>query len=290
MQGADGVVLPAARLTIDKMAIVFNAVDGRRLVETAQRYASPVRPKLYRETFFGHDVRLEHAPTDENPQIRRSSRIEFNPDHALGKLYPHPEAGAFVASVIRLLKPNDAEITQIDVAVDLSVAVCDVQAIAERRRKFQLWIGPDGIETIYIGNRGSACQFVVYDKHRELSEKGHTPLPVWPLTRIEACVQRPGLALLDLPALANPFRDLRLLRLRPDRFPLERRLLVEYARFVGLPALRAELAPDDFKELCRDLEQSDETPIVPHPRVVFDAKWDRVSRSLLAALRLGGTP
>lgn len=278
-------------LTIDKLSVVFNSIDDERLIEVARRCGSQVAAKLYRFAFVGHGVRVDHAPTDANAQIRRLSRIEFNPEDVFGKKGSrNQEAGYFASSVIRLLNPTQAEITRIDVAVDLPVAIRDVQAIAGRKRKLNLWLGPEGIETIYCGSRGSDCQIAIYDKQREQRDKGCPTSTTSSLTRIEARVQRPGLGLLELSELPNPFTGLRLFRMRPDGLPLERRLLVEYARFVGLPALRAEMDRDDFAAMCSDLELSDAVPIVPHPRDVCAARWPAVSRSLLSALRLGARP
>lgn len=278
-------------LTIDKLSIVFNPVDGQRLIETAQRYGARVDAKLYKLAFAGHGVRVDHSPAEANNQIRRSSRIEFNPEAALSKKAArNREAGQFASAVMRLLDPTEAEITRVDVAVDLPVALRDVQALSDRTRKFNLWLGAEGIETVYCGSRGSERQIVLYDKRREQRDRGKAPDLSSPLTRIEAHVQRPGLGLLALPALENPFTRLRLFLLRPDGLPFERRLLVEYARFFGLPALKGELDPDDFEALCSDLELSDAAPLVPHPRDVFTARWPAVSRSLLSALRLGARP
>ena len=288
-QLVDPFPLSACRLTIDKLAIVFNPVDADRLLAVARKHGSPARPKHYRMAFYGHGVRVDHAPMAAHAQMRRLSRIEFNPDHALGKSNPYPDARSFVSKLWPLLEPAEAEITQIHVTVDLPVSVHDVQGITDRKQKFNVFIG-DGLQTIYCGTRDSGCQIAIYDKRLEQHEKGLSAGVAAPLTRFEARIQRSGLELLALPTLANPFKALRLFLLRPDGLPLERRLIVEYARHVGLPSLKGELAPNEFNALCRELEQSDATPIVPHPRDVYEEKWPQVARSLLAALRLGGTP
>jgi hypothetical protein len=188
---------------------------------------------------------------------------------------------------MRTVRRDSIRITRIDVAVDLPVSIKDVHGVGEQGRKLKIttYLGPQGLETIEVGSKESDLLIKQYDKRRERSDRGATqPGTSSPLTRIEARLHRLSLKPDELTALKNPFRSLRLFLLRPDGLPLDRRYLVAHARVFGLPDLKARISPELFKAVQSDLEASNRTPIIPHPRDVFDAKWSGVARTLISKL------
>ena len=137
---------------------------------------------------------------------------------------------------------------------------------------------------MYLGSKRSAQRIVIYDKRQELIDTGMADESCPTTTRFEARLKNPDVALLGLAELSNPFSQLRLFSLRSDGLPVEKRLLVRYARFVGLAALQAELAPERFSTLLEDLRTSDRASIAHHPKNIFKKRWPRTAQRLLEQL------
>ena len=149
-----------------------------------------------------------------------------------------------------------------------------------------IYLGPLGVETIYLGSRKSPAQIRVYDKRQQLKDSGRAVEGRTPWTRFEAQLEPPKVGLHGLADLGNPYAGLRLFALRPDGLSLPRRVLVAHARMFGLPALKPELAPEEFAALLHDLEVSDGVPVVPHPKEVFASRWSDAALRFLSKLGL----
>lgn len=271
-------------LAIDKLSFTFWTDGSPRWLREVEERCIPRPSRLYGLAFHYLDVRIESRPTFRTD---RPYRVEFNPRALWDE---RSKARRLLHSIMASVDSSSSQITRIDLALDVPVSIRDVQGFGERQRKLNQWIGPSGLETIYSGGKKAALQLKVYDKRRERAERGATPCAASPLTRFEAQIRRPGLRLDELARLKNPFTGLRVFLLRPDGLPLERRLLIGYARIMGVLALKGELAPEQFKTLLRHLELSDKTPLIPHPRELFTARWPAIAASLLSALRIGRAP
>lgn len=288
--------LEDARLSVDKLSLTFDPPDVKAMQLLCEEGAEADIPSKG----YGAAYSLDGLRVDCEPKRKglRSARIELNPARLLGPK-GSPKALALLRQLAPLISPEEAAVTRIDVAVDMPVLLHNVQGFGERARKLRVWFGPEGIESMYSGAKGSACQLCIYDKDREQRErrpgtdrlarnpKAQAPRP-W--TRFEARLKPDALTPAALPSLPNPFKRLRLFTLRADGLPFAGRLLVEAARFYGLPALKGLLPGDEYKGLLADLEASDAAAVLPHPREVFAARWPSLVRSLLKVLRLGGVP
>jgi hypothetical protein len=276
-----GIMAAGCSLHVDKLSVTFNVTDEEVFLLLAAEIGSPFESKNYEVSFSGHGITVQHRPTHRC----RSSRLEFNPRLLFSK---ESRAGAGTRSrVLPLLAQavgSTIRVSRIDVAVDLPISIHDVQALGTNRHKLNWWIGKHGLETTYVGGRGSSWEARIYDKRQELIDTRRADEAHPPLLRIEVTVRSPKLALANLGHLANPFDRLRLFHLRSDGLPFARRVMVDYARVFGLPALKAELTEVEFKALAADVEASAAAPTVPHPREVFAARWSSVARRLLHAL------
>jgi hypothetical protein len=79
--------------------------------------------------------------------------------------------------------------------------------------KSKVWINAiDGHQgTTYLGSQESSLRFAIYDKHKQMTDKGKTPFTsTMPHTRIEARMRRLGVTAAVLPNIENPFLKLRI--------------------------------------------------------------------------------
>jgi hypothetical protein len=179
------------------------------------------------------------------------------------------------------------------VAVDAPIDLRDVQVLGQRNRKATLVLGGHGVQTVYLGSRKSKHQLRIYNKGAERMEKGDAEVEL-PMTRFEVQLRgRPGggpLPLLRLPQMGDPFCGLRVYLPRTAGLPLPRRLLVEWGRLFGLPALKPELSRREFQDLLRDYDEAGPGARLPHPSEVYAARWEAAALDLLADLGLEAAP
>lgn len=283
----------AAKLLIDKLQVTASVHDeGRLLADVIPRLlrtikcakrVQPLKGSGYDKAFVpGPGLHLSVGPRHRNMKFARLSI--------------HP-ASSLMDVVLALLGPelvvSSLSVTAFDVAVDLAMPLHDLQLIAHGKRKFSVYVGSRGFETMYSGKRGKG-QLKVYDKIRDLEYKArngkrdwaYPTVPQSPLTRIEATLG--GIKLADIGTIDNPFENkFHVLPLRSDGLCLSDRLLVDYGRFHGWPHLKAHLGKREFDRLRTTLQASKAT-LSPHPADVFNDQWQDTVAPLIRSLNLGG--
>ena len=277
----------ACRLSIDKFALTFNVSDRREkreLLRMLHGFKHARRSRLYWRAHARRCGRLGggtvHLYWGARYRNCRSCRIEFNPNRVF-RDGATTQAGAVVVRALALAERDSIRVNRLDIAVDLPVALCDVQAVPDRVRCWQPYPeSPDaaGVKAVYLGTPKSERQLVQYDKRWKRGGRKRT--------RYEMRL-RPKrlLCLADLPDLPNCFADIRFCSLRPNGLPPSRRLKVQRARLCGLPSLLEELKRFKWERFVHAHLLTDTSVAVPHPRRVFDEQWRAVSTSLLRQLR-----
>jgi hypothetical protein len=157
-----------------------------------------------------------------------------------------------------------------------------LQVIAPPRRKVNVFYGEHGVETLYLGVRGSENQIRVYDKRHELIEKGRATAEHGESTRFEAQVRNAN-SFEALLRLHDPFSALLLVDLSTDDVSFASALLANHASVFGTHDLKARLDRDEFETLASRW-QTAAARNLPHPSAVFAARWPRVVRRLLRQL------
>ena len=273
------VTMEHTAISCDRLSMTFDVKQRHRRDFRALVRRGEERPyKRYRHSYRFENITAQHDPRSDHS---RWARLDFNPNK-LGR-----SDWSFLVEGCALAERDTVNITRLDVAVDLPVSLRDVQGLGTgRRKKFTTVMGPSGVQTMYLGSKRSAQRIVIYDKRQELIDTGMADESYPRTTRFEARLKNPDVALLGLAELSNPFSQLRLFSLRSDGLPVEKRLLVRYARFVGLAALQAELAPERFSTLLEDLRTSDRAIIAHHPEIIFATHWPSTAQRLLERLGL----
>jgi hypothetical protein len=159
-----------------------------------------------------------------------------------------------------------------------------VQPLPSARAKSNVFVGPAGVETIYIGVHRAERQIRIYDRRQALIDARRATAEHPYSTRFEAQLRNVGVSPRDLATLPDPFSNLQLVDLCARGLPLPRRLLANYASVFGFVCLRPQLAQEDIKSLASELQAS--PAVLPHPSQVFAARWSRSAGRLLARLRV----
>lgn len=266
-----------SRLLVDTVSVTFEVDDSTRFLRQLSSHGTAVE---LRDSPYAHHYRLgslfvQHSLRGKSAS---ASRVEFRAD-ALTKHALVAAAG----DLFCLARRSTVRLSRLDVAADLPVSINDVQALGSSRQKVAVYLGCRGVETLQLGRRASKLQIVVYDKRQERIDRAAAP-PATCVTRFEARVRRPGIAIEQLAMLPNPFCKLRLLDLRRLDLPFERRVLVCYARLFGVPALRDHLDDETFKLLLSAVSRAERADDVPHPRQLFDERWRVLAGRLSAKL------
>jgi hypothetical protein len=262
----------------------FDALDTLqilRVVRARGDRASRARP-TYRHEYWCGRVFVQHgtpSTTNKKFRLRRNSRVEFHPASIRGPSRDARRARNTVQLLLRLAKPGSLRVSRLDVAVDIPISLRRLQVLGSPRQKANVFLGPQGIETIYLGRRKSDRQLRIYDRRRLLVEKGLAGDTHPDSTRVEAQLRNLG-SIRNLSALPNPFSDLQLFHLTADGLTFPRRVLVEYAGVFGLRSLKARLTRDEFRDIAGGLELVERSGKVPHPRDAFATQWPEVARSL----------
>jgi hypothetical protein len=267
----------SCRLSVDYLSISFNAPTEELLsiARAAGRVHSTKRP-AYRHEYRCGAILVQHGKQGQHGRSafkhrRRDSRLAFNPSHASA------EDWIVVRRVLAVAA--DVRITRVDVAVDVRVSIARLQVLAEPGRKLNIFIGPGGVESFYVGARKSERQVRVYDKRRELIDKGRANESYPQTTRIEAQLRNLG-PLSDLRELRDPFARLALVDLSAGGLPFLHALGASYAATFGAPSLRGLVPRSEYDAIVRQVSTSE----AAHPSRVFAAHWPRVVRRLLRQL------
>ena len=278
------------RLLVDRLTLTFNAVDDDVLLGVLERYAKGVRAGFYYDRVYEvRGVRIEHS-TNSVKSTRRSSRVDFLSARSLsGDALRH--ASPLLSRLFRLVAPGSLRLSRVDVAVDLPVSLRNVQALGSSRQKVSTYLGKGGVETIMFGNRKLDRHTVIYDKRQQTIDGGGSD-DGRARTRIEARIKNPGVPLVQLAALSNPFEKLSVLLLRTTGSLVDD-LLLSYASFVGFPALRdavvnGVLDREHFDELHDHATRAAANEGLSHPAAVFDRLWKRRAGSLVKRLEAIG--
>lgn len=281
--------LGRCRLTIDKLSVTFEVRDTCAFVRWLKDTGERGEPdEYYQHTRSVDGARVNYLPRTGGT-ARRYARVEFNPSART----PTANLLSFLRKLLRHVRVGTTAVTRVDVAVDVPASLHDLQVVVTERYVCNYFVGPTGVETINFVKKptrgGSSsrrrAELKTYNKARQLHQEDRV------LTRFEATVKNPRLRgrqlqLDELAQLKDPFKDLHLAWFNAGFLPLSRRLLVEYARYFGNAALRAELSAAEFERLVRDMEASHRAPLPPHPSELFNNSWRSVVRRLLGKLGL----
>jgi hypothetical protein len=139
--------------------------------------------------------------------------------------------------------------------------------------------GSDGAITYNGGNRRSSLVVRVYDA----AARHGFPAPC---TRVEVEVKpRGGLALADLPRMANPFRTIEIDDLWAPRFNAHEAILTHGAQVFGTRHFMRALPPQDRAVLNGALTRARESALLLPPREVIDRRWLYLAEWVLINLR-----
>jgi hypothetical protein len=280
-------------LFIDKVQFTADVTDpGAVVSQVLPRLARPARRRPRRRSgvsVYQHSVNAGRSVFVAHTPRSRSAGSRF----LLMRFHPgSPDGIRAFRKLAPFLLLTKSSVTNLDVAVDLPIELHDLQPMPDGKRKYQVVIGPRGLETMYFGRRGDG-QSKAYDKRLQLQDAqrqgrwrdwNYTNPPTSPLTRIEATVG--GFALPDFPLITNPFAAAwSPLPLFTENLPFFQSMSVSYARAFGWPHLRARIGNDKFQKLRTVLGSHRGASMVPSPGAVFDLKWRAVAGHL--ANRLG---
>lgn len=272
------------RLCIDKLSITFNTIDADALLDLISTLGKRIatQASIYKHEYRCGGVFVQHGERTRSGartyKGRRTSRLEFNPARASRCDW------SLVQRLLRLAKPSSDRVSRLDVAVDIPVSLRRVQPLASRKHKVNVFLGSTGVETIYLGVKGSEHQIRIYDGRQRLMDVGRAGVDHPEVTRFEAQLRNVSRAIGDLVALPDPFVHLQLVDLSAHGLALSRRLLANYACVFGLVTLRPHLQPDDFKALVSELEAAAAATVLPHPSDIFAAQWSKVAAKLVTDL------
>lgn len=271
------------RLSVDKLSVSFDSDETELLAIVRAGSIARMDRSAYRHNYRVGGVFVQHGPLGRSApgHKRRSSRFEFNPARATDLDW----------KVLRrvLSLATRARITRLDVAVDLPVSVRRLQVLSDQAsgsspRKLNVFVGPGGVETIYVGARASRREIAMYDRHQERIDRGGNRVDEdhSDVTRIEARLRSLGISLAELRELPDPFAGIALVDLSAGDIPFLHALGAAYASAFGAQALRALVESDDFDMIVRRVAASETL----HPSRVFADRWPRASARLLRKLRV----
>lgn len=209
------------------------------------------------------DALLQLGPISSSANF---GRLELNPAR-LG-----PERTAKLVGVVNEILSKgqssiwDGKVTSMDLAIDLpdTMPIGYYWERSPQAKRLSI-AGGGAIETMYVGKtRGS--NLCVYDRTKKLKQKGP------PVCRVERRI-RPGLSIAELPALANPFADVKAFDLGvlagmvpPASFPW----FVTSVAILGLRGATAHLPKEAQKRISGKLEKA--TPPFWQPDLIW-AEW-----------------
>lgn len=271
----------ACRLSVDKFSVSFDSDETKLLAIVRAGRIARMDRSTYRRNYRVGGVLVQHGSSGRSApgHKRRSSRFEFNPARATDLDW----------SVLRrvLALATRASVTRLDVAVDMPVSVRRLQVLSEQTsgsspRKLNVFVGPGGVETIYVGARASRREIAMYDRHQERIDRGGNRVDEDhpDVTRIEARLRSLGIGLAELRELPDPFAGIALVDLSAGDIPFLHALGAAYASAFGAQALRALVESDDFDMIVRRVAASETL----HPSRVFADRWPRASAHLLRKL------
>lgn len=244
---------------IDKLTLTLTPTRWKSFCSLVGGLPQGRPSNLYHQAHKIYGIWIELEPV-----YQRQARvlIRFNPARLKPIGWHHAQ------QLVAFAPPSLITVSRVDPAIDLALSIHDYQPLATRKRKVEIHIGVDGVETIYLGAKRSVHRYRVYAR-----DKLHPSRR--PTLRLEVQV-KPRLSLRELSHLPNPFRSLTLLPVIPtEDLPLEQRLLMRWCRFYGLPALKAELGPKAFKTLKAEWEERAANIYVPDLITVFDQGWSK---------------
>jgi len=165
-----------------------------------------------------------------------------------------------------------------------SLALMSLSISRRRSHRFRSFPARGAIETIESGARESPFSLTVYDKRRQLFDQHEIALGS-ELTRIEMRIKQ-QFRLRELGAIDNPFRDVTLHFLEPQRDQRSGlKIAIRAARLVGLARMRPFLSETQWRSLLGETEAFAAAHVV-HPARVFDEAWLAAARRLLRQLGL----
>lgn len=268
---------------MDKFSVSFDSDETKLLAIVRAGQIARMDRSAYRHNYRVASVLVQHGSSGRSApgHKRRSSRFEFNPARATELDW----------KVLRrvLALATRARITRLDVAVDLPVSVRRLQVLSDQAsgsspRKVNVFFGPDGVETIYVGAQASRREIAMYDKPRERIDRGGNRVDedYSDATRVEARLRSLGIDLAELRELPDPFTGIVLVDLSAGDIPFLHALGAAYASAFGAQALRALVESADFDMIVRRVEARETL----HPSRVFADQWPRASARLLRKLGL----
>lgn len=283
-------------LTIDTIAFTADVTDHSQFNWICNRLEPRRISDHYRCSRGRGSLKVAYSPVKgkRSAQRRRFCRIEFKPAEVLFSLADFRQRDALV-SLVTVADLATSSLTRVDVAIDVPCAPSMVQGFGSRHRQGSAIVSDRGLETVYSGSRRSKSYYTFYDKVNEQLYRQVISVDQansGPVTRFEHRQRSLGLPLGRLTEIESSlFAGFRMLHMRSVGLPIDRWLLVEFARVVGVPALKQLLPADRFEELVADLEIAGAQLMFPHPRRVVAARFAGEAQRLLRALGVsGGAP
>jgi len=200
-----------------------------------------------------------------------SVRFEFNPAKGFSNIF----------SLLRALPLHEfgtGKITRLDFAVDYLKHLDPLAFYDKNKRKYGLFGGEDGPETLYLGSPNSEVRFRVYNKAKELYEANgfKVDFPVW---RVEAEVRG------EENLKTNPFRNLVSVGCVCSGSDWISVLMRYYARGEGVQALLSLMPRNTRKRRRKELEEN--ADLSPKPCEVYEKLFNGMWRSLASHLLNG---
>lgn len=262
---------PAVTLMIDRLTVTAEAQCESRLDQCIADYRLETHSKYYKTcSRFPRGVYCAAQPRMDG----RYFRVDGNPNS-----FAERSDYKLLLAHARL---ESSSVTRVDIAMDYPLPLSSFQPLQIRQKQLRCYDGLNGIETISIGARRGAKKFNFYDKRVESAAPFGDAL-CRPMTRVEAQLRYPGVSLLQLAELKNPFDAIKTISISNPDWPSLERVLAFYAQTFGMAALQNTMGKQDFEKYCGLLAGSI-PPGLKSPFQIFEEQWPDAIAELMSAI------